>query len=89
MEGVDAVFVGRVDLAVAMRKAVSDAAVLAAVEGICETARRRQVAIGMFTPDLTELTHWRALGASFFLLSSDHSFILEGANALASTVRES
>ncbi len=88
VEGIDAVFVGRVDLAVAMGKTVSDAAVVNAVEGICKTAQKHGVAIGMFTPNMAELPSWKALGASFFLLSSDHSMMLAGAGALTAAVRD-
>lgn len=87
VEGIDALFVGRIDLAVAMQKTASDQAVIDAVQMICETAKQQGVPVGMFTPDLSEIPHWRSLGASLFLLSSDHSMLLAGANNLATAVR--
>lgn len=86
VEGIDALFVGRIDLAVAMQKTPSDPAVIDAVRMICETAKEQGVTVGMFTPDLSEIPHWRSLGASLFLLSSDHSMVLAGANSLAAAV---
>ncbi len=87
VDGVDAVFIGRIDLAVAMGKSPMDASVIEAVEDICRACSAAGTAVGMFTPDLSELPRWRELGASLFLLSSDHSMMLAGANQLASSIR--
>ena len=86
--GLDAVFVGRIDLTVALGAASPmDAAVIAAVRRIVEAGARAGVAVGMFTPALDEIADWRALGASMFLLSSDHAFMQAGARSLAAAVR--
>ena len=87
VDGVDAIFVGRADLAVAMGKSPMDDAVIDAVESVCSACQSVGTAVGMFTPDLGELPKWRELGASLFLLSSDQSFLLDGANALAQSIR--
>ena len=87
VEGVDGLFVGRTDLAVAMGRPVADDEVVATVGDICRSARSAGTAAGMFTPLLDEIPAWLDLGASLFLLSSDQSFVLEGANALASIVK--
>jgi 2-keto-3-deoxy-L-rhamnonate aldolase RhmA len=86
VEGVDCLFIGRADLAVGMQKAVSDSDVLDAVKKICSDAAGGTAAIGMFTPNIAELASWRDRGASLFLLSSDQSMILAGANALAQSI---
>ncbi|MEL7447946.1 MAG: aldolase/citrate lyase family protein [Pseudomonadota bacterium] len=83
VEGVDALFIGRADLSVAMDKPASDPAVIDTVRTVLEQGRAAGTAVGMFTPALSELPDWRARGASLFLLSSDHSMILAGANELA------
>lgn len=85
VDGVDCLFVGRVDLAVAMGKAVSAGVVIDTVGDICIAGAEKPV--GMFTPDLDELPKWRSAGASLFLLGSDHSMLLAGANQLASSIR--
>ncbi len=87
VDGVDAIFVGRVDLAVAMQKKVTDKNVIATVQDICVAGRSAGTAVGMFTPDHKEIPDWRDAGASLFLLGSDQSMILDGANALAQEIR--
>ena len=87
VDGVDGLFIGRADLAVAMSKSISDPDVIAAIGKICEEGSRARAIVGMFTPDLAELPKWRTAGASLFLLSSDQGFMLDGANKLAERVR--
>ncbi len=86
VDGVDCLFVGRVDLAVAMRKSVFDSDVMEAVKAICVAARSASVAVGMFTPSVEELPVWQKAGASLFLLSSDQSMLLAGADALVQSM---
>ncbi len=87
VDGVDAVFIGRIDLAVAMGKSPMDAAVIDAVAKVCEDSLSAGSAVGMFTPDHSELPRWKELGASLFLLGSDHATLLSGANQLADSIR--
>jgi 2-keto-3-deoxy-L-rhamnonate aldolase RhmA len=86
VDGVDCLFIGRADLAVAMHKGVSDSAVMAAVKQVCVDASDAESAVGMFTPNIGELPDWRQAGASLFLLSSDQSMLLSGANELAKSI---
>lgn len=88
VDGVDAIFIGRIDLAVAMGKSPMDSAVIDAVMRICNEAAATGTTIGMFTPDLDEIPDWRKAGASLFLLSSDQSMVLAGANRLGDAVRQ-
>jgi 2-keto-3-deoxy-L-rhamnonate aldolase RhmA len=87
VQGVDCLFVGRADLAVAMQKGVSDGEVMNAIRKICADARDAAPAVGMFTPNIAELPDWQKAGASLFLLSSDQSMMLAGANELAESIR--
>ena len=87
VDGVDAIFIGRADLAVAMGKSPMDDVVIDAVESVCAASLAAGTKVGMFTPDLGELPRWRKLGASLFLLSSDQTFLLAGANELAQSIR--
>ena len=81
--GVDSVFIGRVDLTVALGETdLKSAAVVKAVEQVTRDAIGRDTAVGMFTADLAELPRWRALGASLFLLGSDQGFLRSGADSL-------
>lgn len=82
VDGIDAVFIGRIDLAVALGKPATDATVISAVKDICTATRKAGTTVGMFTPDVSELREWVAAGASLFLLGSDQSFVLDGASRL-------
>ena len=64
-----------------------DEAVIDTVANICRACTEAGTTVGMFTPDLAELPRWRELGASLFLLSSDHSMMLAGATQLAESIR--
>jgi staphyloferrin B biosynthesis citrate synthase len=81
--GIDALFVGRIDLTVALGCVdFDDPKVIAAVDlivGACVKAGR---AVGMFLPRPADVAQWRAKGVTFFLLGSDHSFMRAGAAAM-------
>jgi 2-keto-3-deoxy-L-rhamnonate aldolase RhmA len=87
VEGVDCLFIGRVDLAVGMQKEVGDDKVLAAVQAVCSMGQKANTRVGMFTANYDELPDWRERGASLFLLSSDHALAVDGANQLATLIR--
>jgi len=83
VDGVDCLFIGRIDLTAALGAASpGDGRVVALVERVCETGRRAGKRIGMFVGDLGEIPKWRAAGASLFILQSDHAFLLLGASSL-------
>ena len=83
IEGVDAIFIGRIDLTVALGETDPKAPrVIAAVSDIIAACRAVGRTVGMFTPDLSELPMWREQGSTFFLLGADHAFIRAGAQAL-------
>jgi 2-keto-3-deoxy-L-rhamnonate aldolase RhmA len=84
-EGIDCIFAGRADLAVAMNKDPSAPEVIDAVATICAAGRSTGTAVGMFAPVIEEVPRWRAAGASLFLLGSDQSFVLSGARELAAS----
>jgi 2-keto-3-deoxy-L-rhamnonate aldolase RhmA len=81
--GIDAVFIGRIDLTVAMGETDPKAArVMTAVQGLVATIGAAGCAVGMYTPDNAEIADWRRQGASLFLLGSDHGFLGAGARRL-------
>jgi len=86
VDGVDAIFIGRIDLAVAMGKLPMDAAVIDSVRRICADASGVDTTVGMFTPDNAEIPDWIDRGCSFYLLSSDQSMMLDGASKLSGLV---
>lgn len=80
VDGVDALFVGRADLTVAYGADSQDAPkVIAAVERVCAVGRAAGRPVGMFLARIEDVALWRQKGASLFLLSSDHGFLLAGA----------
>ncbi len=84
VEVIDCLFVGRIDLTVALGAASpKDDRVIQAVEKICAAGAAAGRSVGMFVGDPAEIPRWRDLGASLFLLSSDHGFVLQGAQQLA------
>lgn len=83
IDGVDLLFIGRMDLAVSLgARSPDDAVVIDAVDRICAAARRHKRALGMFTPTVEEARRWADSGASLFLLQSDQQWLQQGALAL-------
>lgn len=81
---IDALFIGRMDLTVALGATdPQDTRVLAAIDAVCQAAARHGRTVGMFLPNPQQVPHWAAKGVSLFLLSSDQAFIRSGAAALA------
>lgn len=85
MEGLDAIFVGRADLAVSMGGAGSDDALHAAVERILRASRAAGLPALLLAASAAELAHLRELGATDFLAGSDQGFL----RASAARVRAS
>ncbi len=81
--GIDALFVGRVDLTVAYgADSQDDPRVIEAVAAVCDAGRRHARPVGMFLSRPEDVAIWRAKGANLFLLGSDHGFLLAGAAEL-------
>lgn len=88
VEGVDAMFVGRVDLTVAYGLTdQDDPRVIAAVDAVCTAGRAHNRPVGMFLARIGDVPAWAEKGASLFLLGSDHSFMLAGAAQLVDQAR--
>lgn len=88
-EGIDALFIGRIDLTVAAGAESPDSPeVIERVERITRVARSAGMPVGMFVPGTDEVARWRTAGASLFMAGSDHAFVRAGANALDQSMRE-
>jgi 2-keto-3-deoxy-L-rhamnonate aldolase RhmA len=84
----DCLFIGRIDLTVALGKTdPNDPVVVDAVASICAAGQKANIAVGMFVADVVEAKQWQDHGASLFLLQSDQSFLLSGAARLAAALR--
>ena len=85
---VDCLFIGRIDLTVALGKTdPNDPDVVDAVASICAAGKKAGTAVGMFVADVAEAKQWQDHGASLFLLQSDQAFLLAGAAKLAAALR--
>ena len=83
VEGIDALFVGRIDLTVSLGcESPDDPKVIAAVERIVAACVASNRPVGMFVSRTSDVAIWREKGATLFLLGSDHGFVREGAKAL-------
>lgn len=83
VEGIDALFIGRIDLTIALGCASpDDPPVIAACDRIIAACSAAGRAVGMFTPRNADVPMWRAKGVSLFLLGSDHGFVRAAAKAL-------
>ena len=81
--GIDALFIGRGDLTVAMGETdYKSPRVIETVQDLTRRITGRGRAVGMFTMDHSEIADWRQRGANLVLLGSDHGFIAQGARLL-------
>ena len=81
--GIDALFIGRIDLTVSLGcESPDDPKVIAAVELIVAACVAAGRPVGMFVSRTSDVAKWRDKGATLFLLGSDHGFVREGAKAL-------
>ena len=88
VERLDCLFIGRIDLTVALGKTdPNDPVVVDAVTSICAAGKKADTAVGMFVADVAEAKQWQDHGASLFLLQSDQAFLLAGAAKLAAAFR--
>ncbi len=83
VEGIDALFVGRIDLTVSLGcESPDDPKVIAAVDRIVAACVAANRPVGMFVSRNSDVAMWRAKGTTLFLLGSDQGFVREGAKAL-------
>jgi staphyloferrin B biosynthesis citrate synthase len=82
-DGLDALFIGRIDLTVALGSTdPDDARVIAACDHIIAACARAGRPVGIFTSRPADAALWHAKGVRLFLLGSDHGFVRDGARAL-------
>lgn len=88
VKGIDALFIGRVDLTVAYgAESQDDPRVVSAVERVCSVATAASKPVGMYLSRIDDVPYWRERGATLFLLGSDHGFLLTGAKELIGRVK--
>ena len=78
-EGIDCLFIGTMDLAVALGcSSPKDPPVVSAAKKICAAANKVDRRLGIFVADLNDVAYWREQGVTLFLLGSEHGFIKAG-----------
>lgn len=89
VEGIDCLFIGTMDLTVALGEQSSkNEKVIAATEKICEAAQANNRRLGIFVPSVDDIPFWMQRGVSLFLMSSDHAFVKQGAAALVAASKK-
>ncbi|QGN56352.1 aldolase [Novosphingobium sp. Gsoil 351] len=80
--GLDALFIGRIDLTIALGETDPNAPrVIEAVERILAAGLAASLPVGMFVPRDPDVAVWSEKGARLFLQGSDHAFMRAGARA--------
>jgi staphyloferrin B biosynthesis citrate synthase len=83
VDGIDALFIGRIDLTIALGcTSPDDPKVINACDRIIAACVAANRTVGMFTSKPGDAPMWQAKGVRLFLLGSDHGFLREGAKAL-------
>jgi staphyloferrin B biosynthesis citrate synthase len=83
VDGIDALFIGRIDLTIALGcNSPDDPKVIAACDRVIAAATDAGRPVGLFTSRPSDAPIWQAKGARLFLLGSDHSFIRQGVEQL-------
>lgn len=78
--GIDAFFIGRGDITAAIgAPSMTSAETRRVVEPIMAAARRAGMPVIMLSPDRKDATEMAALGASAFMVASDHGFLRQAA----------
>ncbi|PMG70366.1 HpcH/HpaI aldolase family protein [Vibrio lentus] len=79
VDGVDALFIGQVDLAVSYgAESVNDECVREASIKIIKAGQQVNKPVGMFVANAQAARNWKELGVSFFCVGSEHKMIIDG-----------
>ena len=79
--GIDALFIGRADLAVSYGvDSISDPVVQSAVDKVVRVAKERGLPLGIFLPNASEIEAFQRLGFSIFIIGSDQSLLKAAAS---------
>ncbi len=82
VEGIDAIFIGRGDLTAALgAPSMTSPETMRAVEPIMAAARRASMPMIMLCPDRDDAVAMARLGATAWMVSSDHGFMRSAASA--------
>lgn len=88
LDELDALFVGRADLAVSLgADGIDDDAIIAATGKILAAGKKTGMTTGIFLPDTQDIGKFQKLGASLFMIATDQSLLMDAAAAVADEFR--
>lgn len=89
VDSLDALFIGRADLAVSLgAKSIDDTAVERAVDKALAACRQSGKSVGIYLPSADEAAAFREKGANLFIISTDQALLVKAAASLARRFRE-
>jgi 2-keto-3-deoxy-L-rhamnonate aldolase RhmA len=89
IQGVDCLFIGRADITIAYNAdSITDGKVISAVNRVIGVGKAEGCPIGIFLPNLSEVRHYAKAGVSLFVIGSDQSILMEGAEELANAFKK-
>ncbi|MGB5558975.1 MAG: aldolase/citrate lyase family protein [Paracoccaceae bacterium] len=87
--GIDGLFIGPADLSISYGKTDTNSPELhAAYKAVGEAARAAGKAFVTWAPTVEKAAEWRSYGVNVFFIGSEHSWILQGARAVGSDIRD-
>jgi 2-keto-3-deoxy-L-rhamnonate aldolase RhmA len=88
VEGIDAFFIGRGDLTAALgAPSMTSKETMRVVEPIMAAARKANMPVIMLSPDRADAIATAKLGATAFMVSSDHGFLKQAASQALATFK--
>lgn len=79
VDGIDALFIGQVDLAVSYgASSVQDQVVKDASLRVIKAAKQYNKPVGMFVANASQSIEWQKVGVTFFAIGSEQKMIIEG-----------
>ena len=89
VEGVDGLFVGPADLSVAFGKTdQSSDELMEALAKVGDACKAEGKAYMTFVPNVAKAAEWKKFGLTMFFISSEHGWVLQGANRDAAGIHE-
>ena len=89
VEGIDCLFIGMMDLTIALGANNSKSPeVITKAEQVCAAAVANNKTLGIFVPNTDDIPFWIERGVTLFLLQSDHGFIKQGASTLVTKAKQ-
>jgi 2-keto-3-deoxy-L-rhamnonate aldolase RhmA len=88
LDELDALFIGRADLAVSLGAgSIDDDSIVTATSKILAAGKKTGMTTGIFLPTTKDIAKFQAQGASMFAIATDQSLLIDAATAVAAEFR--